>query len=312
MDSVSLMTDSFGRRITDVRIAVNSSCNLQCIYCHREGEGDNGCVSCGNAGESSVSEIHNIMAVLSELGVRTLKITGGEPLLRPDILDVIRAIPPEIEVSMTTNGTLLKEMALSLKVAGLTRVNISIDSLHPERYAKITGHNLLSKVLEGLDAAVDAGLTPVKINTVLLPGINDDEIEDFLEFVRGKNDIILQFIELMNMNGFGEKAISMVNSTSEFALNLEERFKREAEETVTRRMHHRRKYNINGAMVEIVRPMHNAEFCANCNRLRITSDGMLKPCLLRCGNEIPLKGLGKDGIIEAIRKAVATREPYFT
>lgn len=306
------MTDSFGRRITDVRIAVNSACNLNCVYCHREGEGDNGCMRSSSQSRLSADDLGEITGYLAELGVTTIKITGGEPLLSPDICDIIRAIPSSVEVSMTTNGTLLAENAAELKAAGLSRVNISIDSLKPERYRRITGRDMLDKVLKGLDAAVLAGLTPVKINMVILPGINDDEIDDFIAFVRGKDDIILQVIELMDMNGWADAVPSSAGRSSEILEKLEERLKSEADEVVTRRMHHRRKYYLEGAAIEIVRPMHNAEFCMNCNRLRITSDKCLKPCLLRTGNEISLHGLHGDEILSAIAKAVAERKPYFT
>ncbi|HJJ36160.1 MAG TPA: GTP 3',8-cyclase MoaA [Methanocorpusculum sp.] len=306
------MTDPFGRKITDVRIAVNSACNLNCLYCHSEGEGDNGCVRSPAHTRLSAVDVGEITCCLADLGVTTIKLTGGEPLLCPDICDIIRAIPSSIQVSLTTNGTLLAEKAADLKAAGLTRVNISIDSLDPDRYAKITGKNMLDKVLNGLDAAVAAGLTPIKINMVILPGINDDEIDDFIRFVQGKEELILQVIELMDLNGWANALPSSARHSSEIVENLEERLKSEAEEVVTRRMHHRRKYYLDKAAIEIVRPMHNAEFCRNCNRLRITSDKYLKPCLLQTGNEISLDGLHGDEIPAAIAKAVAARKPYFT
>lgn len=310
-DAAEVMTDTFGRRITDVRLALNSVCNLHCCYCHSEGESINGCARGKIQDGLSKEEIIEVVSVLQSLGVKTLKITGGEPTLRKDLADIISSIPKGVNVSLTTNGTKLKELAPKLKAAGLTRVNVSLDSLKRERYAQITGSDILPDVLEGIEAAVSAGLTPVKINTVLLPGINDDEIDDFLAFVRGRDELILQFIELMDMNGWADKADASVHSNADFARNLEERFKREAETITTRRMHHRHKYNLNGAVVEIVRPMHNAEFCANCNRLRITSDGLLKPCLLRTGNEVSIKGLKGDALIEAVRCAVQNRSPYF-
>lgn len=310
-DTASLMTDKYSRRITDVRIALNSVCNLHCIYCHHEGELINGCERYERSAGVSAEEIAEILQVLGDLGVQTVKLTGGEPTLREDITDIIRSVPGGIEVSMTTNGTRLKNLAGELKKAGLSRVNISIDSLRRDRYAAITGRDLLSDVLEGLTAAREAGLTPIKINTVLLPGINDDEIADFLALVRGQDDLILQFIELMDMNGWTD---TLQNGTENagFVSSLEERFRTEAEIVETRRMHHRRKYNLNGAVVEIVRPMHNPEFCANCNRIRITSDGKLKPCLLRTGNEVSIRGLHGDELIAAVAQAVSNRSPYFT
>lgn len=310
-DADALMTDGFGRRITDVRVAVNSACNLRCVYCHHEGEAVNGCVCNNAASPLTKEELIEVLTTLQSLGVRTVKLTGGEPTLRPDLAEIIRAIPDGMEISLTTNGTRLKDCAAELAEAGLVRVNVSLDSLKRDRYAKITGRDLLPEVLAGIDAALAAGLTPIKINTVLLPGINDDEVEDFLAFVRSRENLILQFIELMDINGWTD-GMQEGKSNAAFAAELEERFIREAETVETRRMHHRKKYLLDGAVVEIVRPMHNFEFCANCNRIRITSDGMLKPCLLRQGNEVSLKGKHGDALVSAIAEAVQNRSPYFT
>lgn len=310
-DADSLMTDTYGRRITDVRIAVNSACNLRCVYCHHEGEVANGCVRDSDGEPLTKEELIEVLTVFRNMGVKTVKLTGGEPTLRTDLADIIRSIPDGIEISLTTNGTRLKDIAHELKAAGLSRVNISLDTLNRERYAKITGRDLLPDVLEGLKAALDAGLTPVKLNVVLLPGLNDDEIDNFLAFAREHDDIILQFIELMDVNGWTDD-MKEGKSNAQFAAELEERFKKEADMIETRRMHHRRKYKVHGTSAEIVRPMHNLEFCANCNRLRITSDGKLKPCLLKTGNEVSIKGKHGDELVSAIAKAVSARSPYFT
>ena len=310
-DADSLMTDSFGRRITDVRIALNSACNLRCLYCHHEGEVVNGCMR-DEAGEPlTKEELIEVLTVFRQMGVKTVKLTGGEPTLRTDLAEIISSVPEGMEISLTTNGTLLKEKAAALKAAGLSRVNISLDTLKRDRYKKITGRDLLPDVLDGLKAALDAGLTPVKLNVVLLPGFNDDEIDDFLEFARSHEDVILQFIELMDVHGWADGLLEGERNAA-FAAELEERFRSEAEMVQTRRMHHRRKYRLHGATAEIVRPMHNLEFCANCNRLRITSDGMLKPCLLRTGNEVSLKGKHGKELVDAIAQAVSNRSPYFT
>ncbi|MDO5845610.1 MAG: GTP 3',8-cyclase MoaA [Methanocorpusculum sp.] len=311
VDADTIMTDSFGRRITDIRLVLTSACNLRCIYCHHEGEEVNGCVRADRSYTMSKDEIIEVLNALAPLGIRTLKLTGGEPTLRPDLIDIIRAVPEGIEVSMTTNGTRLREMAKDLKAAGLARVNISIDTLKRGRYEKITGRDLLPEVLDGLNAAVEAGLTPVKINTVLLPGMNDDEIDDFLALVRGRDDLILQFIELMDINGWADGMDNSIHQYAAFVSDLEAKFANASKQIVTRRMHHRRKYNLDGAVVEIVRPMHNAEFCANCNRLRITSDGLLKPCLLKTGNEVSIRGLHGEELQNAIAEAVHRRTPYF-
>lgn len=290
-----VLHDDYGRPVTNLRISLTPRCNLRCIYCHAEGEVE-------PDGEMSLEEIREILRVAEKIGIRSVKFTGGEPLLRRDILDIVRAVPPGIESSLTTNGTLLADLAQGLKDAGLSRVNVSLDTLRPERYREIAGRDLLPKVLAGIHAAIDAGLTPVKLNMVLLKGINEDEIDDFLAFVRGDKNIILQVIELMEFNechihGDVDK--------------LEKEIAEHSKEILTRRMHHRKKYCLDGAEVEVVRPLHNTEFCAYCNRLRVTSDGKLKPCLLRTDNHIDIRGR-KGAELEALfEKAVKAREPFF-
>ncbi|MFY1642615.1 GTP 3',8-cyclase MoaA, partial [Methanoculleus bourgensis] len=156
--------------------------------------------------------------------------------------------------------------------------------------------------LAGIDAAIEVGLTPVKLNMVLLEGINEDELDDFMAFVRGKRDLILQVIELMEFNEC--KFHGDVDSVEQ---ELDER----ATRIVTRRMHHRKKYCLDGAEVEVVRPLHNTEFCAFCNRLRVTSDGKLKPCLLRSDNLVDIRGKHGKELEDAFREAVSRREPFF-
>ena len=254
------------------------------------------------------------IGVFAELGVTTIKLTGGEPTLRSDLLDIIRSIPPHIESSMTTNGTLLEKMAADLKAAGLSRVNVSLDTMRRDRYQKITGRDLLPDVLAGIDAALAVGLTPVKLNMVILKGINDDEVEEFLSYVRGKKNIILQIIELMDVNGWADHidhVEDVIRGNANVVGDLEKDIASRSTQVTTRRMHHRRKYCLDGAEVEVVRPMHNLEFCANCNRLRVTSDGKLKPCLLRTGNEVDIRGLHGDELKAAIAQAVQNRSPYF-
>ena len=187
MPATATLKDSYGRPVTNLRISLTSRCNLSCIYCHAEGEKN-------PDAEMSAEEIIEIMNVAAKFGIRSIKFTGGEPLLRPDILDIIRAVPPGIESSVTTNGILLGNMAEPLKRAGLCRVNVSLDSLNPDTYKRITGSDRLSDALAGIDAALKAGLTPVKLNMVVLYGINDDEIDDFIRYVRGNRHLVLQLI----------------------------------------------------------------------------------------------------------------------
>jgi GTP 3',8-cyclase len=290
------LKDSFNRPVSNLRISLTPQCNLSCIYCHREGER-------APAGPLSTAEIAEVLRVAAGFGIRSVKFTGGEPMLRSDLLEIIRSVPVGMESSMTTNGTLLAGLAADLKQAGLRRVNVSIDSLDPVTYKKITGTDRLSDVLEGIDAALATSLTPVKLNMVVLKGINDHEIDDFLAYVRGNRDLVLQLIELMNFNDCDHHG----------DLNgLETSLASRSKQIVTRRMHHRKKYCLDGAEVEVVRPLHNTEFCAFCNRLRVTSDGKLKPCLLRTDNHVDIRGKSGKELEDLFIEAVRRREPFYT
>jgi cyclic pyranopterin phosphate synthase len=242
------------------------------------------------------------MRVGAKYGIRSVKFTGGEPLLRPDLVEIVKAVPPGMESSLTTNGSMLADVARDLKDAGLRRVNVSLDSLNHETYTKITGSDRLGDVLDGIREAMAAGLTPIKLNMVILSGINDKEVDDFLAFVRGNRNLVLQLIELMHFN----------NCDRHGDLNgLEGSLAARSRQIITRRMHHRKKYCLDGAEVEVVRPLHNTEFCAFCNRLRVTSDGKLKPCLLRSDNHISIKGKSGADLEALFVEAVARREPFF-
>jgi len=185
-----VLKDPYNRPVSNLRISLTPACNLSCIYCHAEGEKPADGLICA-------ADIAEIMRVAAENGVRSVKFTGGEPALRTDLVEIIRSVPDGMESSMTTNGTLLADLAWDLREAGLSRVNVSLDSLDRETYNRITGQDRLSDVLSGIEAALDAGLTPIKLNMVLLKGINDHEVDAFLGFVRGNRDLVLQLIELM-------------------------------------------------------------------------------------------------------------------
>lgn len=290
-----ILKDPFNRPVSNLRISLTPNCNLSCIYCHKEGEES-------PKEQITAEEIAEILRVAAKFEIRSVKFTGGEPLLRQDLLEIIRSVPDGMESSLTTNGTLLARLASGLKEAGLRRVNVSLDSLNPDTYKKITGIDRLSDVLAGIDAALDAGLTPIKLNMVVLEGVNENEIEDFLSFVRCNRNLVLQLIELMHFN----------DCTYHGDLNgLEDSLASRSKQIITRRMHHRKKYCLDGAEVEVVRPLHNTEFCAFCNRLRVTSDGKLKPCLLRIDNHVDIRGK-KGAELEALfHKAVSLREPFF-
>ncbi|MDI6897325.1 GTP 3',8-cyclase MoaA [Methanocella conradii] len=290
------LVDPYGRKVSSLRISLTQRCNLKCIYCHAEGER-------GFGDEITVDEVARLVRIASKYGVDRVKLTGGEPLLRKDLEDILMALPPLKDVSLTTNGTLLAGRAQRLKESGLNRVNISLDSLDGERFDSITRRKgKLESVLEGIEAAIDARLTPVKLNMVYLKGINEDEVERMMGFIRGR-PLILQVIELMDFNGAFERHADVSA--------LERSLKAMADRCVYREMHRRAKYFIQGAEVEVVRPIDNSEFCMNCNRLRVTSDFKLKPCLLRNDNLVDMRGLSDEELENALKRAVSIREPFF-
>jgi len=259
----------------------------------------------------SPQEIEKIVEVGTEFGIRKIKLTGGEPLVREDIVDIVAATTkPKIEeVSMTTNGTLLAKIAAELADAGLNRVNISLDTLDETTYERITGRKLLHEVLEGIDAALAADLTPVKLNMVLLAGVNEREVERMIAYT-SERGIIVQLIELLDAGG---KSFTTYHRNLD---DIEQSLRERAVAVRTRRsMQARRKYILPGGEVEVVKPMHNSEFCMHCTRLRLTSDGHLKPCLMRNGNLVDLLphiGAGDlEGARKAFAEAIARREPYF-
>jgi cyclic pyranopterin phosphate synthase len=290
-----VLVDSFGRRLNGLRMALTARCNLACIYCHHEGE------------LASEREISSEMAIsvanaAARLGVRSLKLTGGEPLLRRDLEDIIAGMPKAIKISLTTNGTLLEERASGLAEAGLERVNISLDSLRQKTYRAITGgrEGDLEKVVRGIDSALEAGLDPVKLNVVVLRE-NQEEVPELIRFSREKG-LILQLIELMDIRGLG--------ISGEIG-KIEEGLAARAERVATRELHRRRKYFLDGAEVEVVRPMDNTEFCLNCTRLRVTSDGRIKTCLLRNDNLIEIDTCDLGSIEKLLLRANQQRAPYF-
>lgn len=289
------LKDPYNRPVSNLRVSVTPECNLSCIYCHREGE---------RAPQQPLStrEIGDVLSTAAKFDIRSVKFTGGEPLLREDLADIVRLVPDSMESSITTNGILLADYAGELKEAGMSRVNISLDSLNHDTYKKITGSDRLSDVLSGIDAALEAGLTPIKLNMVMLQGINDHELEDFYAYIRNNRNLILQLIELMSLGG--------CECHSDLAA-LEEDLAGRSKVILTRRMHHRKKYCLDGAEIEVVKPLHNTEFCAFCNRLRVTSDGNLKPCLLRADNHVDIRGKSGIDLENAFIEAVKRRAPFY-
>ncbi|MFX1466617.1 MAG: GTP 3',8-cyclase MoaA [Promethearchaeota archaeon] len=307
--------DGYGRPIVDIRVSITQHCNLNCIYCHHEGYHERS--NSVKRDEMTAEEIQRLVSVSQRVGIKRVKITGGEPLLRHDIFEIISRLSKLEginEVSLVTNGVLLdQDTCDKLKHAGLKRINISLDTLDRVSYFNITRKNVLNKVLEGIKNAQNSGLNPIKINTVLLKGINDTEIQEFIEFAM-KTGIILQLIELMT---FDENNDNFFNKYHVDPSPIEEVLKGIAEYVEVRQMQQRKRYHLNdGTIIEIVHPMHNSAFCANCKRLRVTSDGHLKPCLMREDNLIDIvtpirKNVSDEELYQLFLQAIALREPFF-
>ncbi|TSA49621.1 GTP 3',8-cyclase MoaA [archaeon] len=300
------LVDSYGRPINSLRISLTQRCNFNCFFCHQEGEHSPG-------EELTADEIEVVVSVAAELGITKVKLTGGEPLLRDDIVEIVRRIAPYVEeVSMTTNASLLEEKACSLKEAGLRRVNVSFHTLNPDGFKEITGCSDEDLVRRGVEAALDYGLHPVKLNMVVMKGLNADEIPEMIGFSRETGTVLqlIEFQELENGAKYYEKYHYDLKP-------VEAELENEAVRVEERELHRRRVYHLgDGAQVEVVRPMHNSRFCAYCTRLRLTSDGRLKPCLMRDDNLVPFVELVRAGeprerLVEAFREAVARREPYW-
>lgn len=300
------MLDRFGRPITSLRISVTSDCNLNCFYCHREG-----CPAVDQ--QLGPAEIEKIVEVAREFGVRKVKFTGGEPLLRDDIVDIVASVAEQKlnDISLVTNGILLADVAHELAEVGLNRVNVSLDTLDPVVFASITGENSIERVLAGISAAVEAEMTPVKINMVLLEGINDGEIDRMIKFA-SDSGAVLQIIELLRTQDNGDIFARYHRGLEDVEQKLSERALR----IETRRlMHNRKKFILPEGEVETVKPMDNTEFCMHCTRLRLTADGHLKPCLLRNDNLVdvlsPLRSGSLDGVRAVFEEVIQRREPYF-
>ncbi|CEG12739.1 putative cyclic pyranopterin monophosphate synthase [groundwater metagenome] len=293
-----MVKDTCGREITLMRLSVTQKCNLNCPYCHKEGEDDK------NKGdkEISVSEIKGIMRAASELGIKKVKITGGEPLLRNDIVEIVKEIS-KIEsikdISMTTNGFFTDKFAYDLKNNGLNRVNIGCDSLS----SSILPKNI-KNVEKGLKSAADAGLNPLKINMVVLKGINENEISKMTEISK-KYNAILQLIELIPTDKiFFDKFFFSLEG-------IEKEFERKASSVFVRDVNFRKQYFVDGAVVEVVRAHLNRNFCKNCRRIRVTSNGFVKSCLMRNDNLVKINFNSDEEIMKSLLEGINKREIYY-
>ncbi len=299
------MIDPFGRTVKGLRVSLTQRCNLKCVYCHHEGEG-------GGSSEMTLDEVLRMMRVAKSVGVRRVKYTGGEPLLRLDLAEIIGGTVAMgmDDVAITTNGTLLKQRAHALWDAGLRRINVSLPSVRPCVYASLT-KGALAEVFSGIKIAKDLGID-VKINAVIMKDINDDEVDELLGYARGIGGA-LQLIELEDLNLDAEFFRRHYFDLS----GVESRLSAMADRVETRgEMNNRKRYLIGSLTVEVVRPANSAHFCANCTRLRVTSDGRLKPCLMRSDNLIDALGPMRSGCSDSdirrlFEEASKLREPYY-
>jgi cyclic pyranopterin phosphate synthase len=302
------ISDSFQRPINYLRISVTDRCNLRCVYCMPE----SGVELMSHYDILSYEEIYSVVKAAAELGITRIRLTGGEPLVRTGVADLvalISSIDTIEDISLTTNGILLARHAAELKEAGLNRVNISLDTLRPERFRQITRCGSLEDTLEGIEAARANGLTPVKINMVVIAGMNDDELTDFAAKTV-KDGWHVRFIELMPSSG-NEPVSNRLVSVSEMKKRLETMGKLEPYQ-VEAGNGPAKYFRLSGATgtIGFISPV-TEHFCFQCNRLRLTADGKLRPCLLSEA-EIDLKeplrgGAPLEELKNLIKRAIASK-----
>lgn len=307
-----VLTDNCGRPLLNLRISITQRCNLRCDYCHKEGEEISSC-SRGTAEEMTADEIARIARIAVSLDIPRIKLTGGEPLMRKDLCEIVKgiaAIPRLKDLSLTTNGVMLGFQAQELRACGLRRVNISLPTLNADVYHKLT-NGKIENALDGVKTAVAAGFSPVKLNMVILNGVNVDTVPEMMDFAR-QTGTILQLIELDPVN-VDDEYFSVYHKLLD---GYEEMLRQKAVKVETRRfMHNRRIYHLPDVTVEVVHPTENGEFCAHCTRLRVTSDGKLKTCLMRNDNLVDVlspmrQGASDEELKSLFMRANQLREPY--
>jgi len=311
-----MLEDEFGRAVSGVRVSLTDRCNFDCVYCHNEGLGDTRGPMDPQDNEMEADDVVRFLEVAAEFDVDSVKFTGGEPMLREDLEEMVRRTPDSMEISMTTNGTFLPGRAEELKTAGLQRVNVSQDALDPGAFAEITKSGAYDRVMEGVRAAVDAGLDPVKLNMVVFEH-TAGYVEEMVEHVADRDGLRVQLIEYMpELTGHPEWNID-IGRVHDWLADIADRVE-------TREMHDRKRYWVSDTdpdsppapesergMVEIVDPVENEEFCANCGRVRVTHEGYLKGCLNRNDDLRSMGEMTKPEIRETFRETVANRVPYY-
>ena len=303
-----VVKDKYERPILSLRITITNRCNENCIYCHHDG-------MVSSKDEMTPDEIYAICKIAKKIGVRKIRLSGGDPLVRKDIVEIVEKIASLDfkDISLTTNGVLLEKYAKDLKDAGLDRINVSLDTLNPDTYKFVTKMDYLNEAKTGILNAVEVGLYPVKINMVIMKDINQNEVKDMFEFCR-ENNMVLQLIELIESENCDEDKF---NAEYHYPLDsIENKLSDMADDVRERKfMQGRKKYYINDGEIEIVRPVDNSKFCANCSRLRITPDGKIKPCLLRNDNLVELishirNGESEEKLEEIFIRGIDKREPF--
>lgn len=293
------LVDTFGRVHTDLRISVTDRCNFRCAYCMPE----EGMQWLDRGGILSYEEIVRVATILvNEAGVKSIRLTGGEPTVRARLpLLVERLAALDVELSMTTNGATLALIANDLKNAGLQRLNISIDTLHANRFQELTKRDELTRVLDGIKAAVAAGFDPVKLNVVPMRGINDDEVLDFLRFGQ-EHGVIVRFIEFMPLDAQGQWSNERVVTQKEILETAATEFEFEP---ITRGSSPAERFRFTdgsgefGVIASVTEP-----FCEACDRMRLTADGQLRNCLFALGHTDLRPLLRSDATDGDIIKAV--------
>jgi cyclic pyranopterin phosphate synthase len=306
-----LLTDKFGRAITDLRISITDRCNYKCVYCRTGNEG-------AVYGELPFADYLRIARVMVSLGITKVRITGGEPLLRKGVIEFVRELAKiqtvsqeQLDIAITTNGHLLAEMAKPLKDAGLNRVTVSMDAVDPGVFAKITRvPGSFHQVLAGVRAARDAGLGPIKVNCVLMRGFNEDQIVPFGKFAR-EEGVIVRFIEFMPLEEERVWSPEVVVTLDEILSRMEDY--RPLLEIPHQRSETARRYRFDDGMGEvgIIAPVSHP-FCGHCSRIRITSDGKIRTCLFSVWDhdlhELMRRGASDDELVTFIRDVVSKKE----
>lgn len=290
------MKDHFGREINYMRLSVTDRCNLRCKYCMPE----TGVENLGHDKILSFEDIERIVRVAVSLGIHKFRLTGGEPLVRKGIVALVEKlanIDGVFDLAMTTNGSLLKAYASDLKKAGLKRLNISMDTFFEEKYKNITRGGDINDVMDGLDAAVNAGFGTIRFNAVIIRGFNDDEILNFAQLTLNEA-FDVRFIELMPIGHAKNNLRNGYVPNSEIKDKLPGLVPVKSEDSVAQYF----KYPDGIGRIGFISPMSN-HFCGSCNKIRLTADGKLKPCL-HTNEELDLNSVLKTGDDEALKKAI--------